>query len=202
MLGPGPSRVENVVPVFNAQRAVALLELALSAPEPTVALRALTALREELDALERVKVARALAEGRPFSAVARPLGISRQAAHRRYRDLNRPRTLSVEARPVLIRAREEAARHHSSCIDSQHLLLALAVTGALQLDIEGARRSLAPPRIQAQAPTGLDPQLHARLVRSSGPLEREHLVAAALADGRARKLLDRFGADQAAGRPK
>lgn len=183
---------------FNAQRAVGLLERALTAPEPTVALRALTALREELDALERQRVARALGEGKTYSAIARPLGISRQAAHRRYRDLNGTRTLSAEARAVLIRAREEAARHGSYCIDSRHLLLAVARSGALKLDVDGARRSFAPPAIAAQAPKGLEPKLHARLARASGSLELKHLLHAALADAAARELVDRFSADQAA----
>lgn len=184
------------MPAFNAQRAVALLEHALCATEPTAALRALTALREELDALERRKVAHALAEGQPFSAIARPLGISRQAAHRRYRDLNRTRTLSSEARAVLVRAREEATRHGSYCIDSRHLLLALAGSGALQLDVDGARRSLPSPAVEAAAPKGLDPRLHARLARSSGSLGLEQLLGAALADRAARELVDRFGADR------
>src|SRR3954451_20882489 len=110
---------------FNVQRAIGLLERAITAPEPTGALRALTALREELDALERQQAARALREGKTFTAIAEPLGISRQAAHRRYRDLNPTPTLSAEARAALLRAREEAARLGSYSIDGQHLLLAL-----------------------------------------------------------------------------
>src|SRR3954464_14981991 len=116
----------------DSQRILTLLERTLTAP-PTTSLQALTALRTELDDLERALVARALHEGQTFSAIARPLGISRQAAHRRYRDLTRvappaPRrpALSGEARAALIRAREEATRHGSRSIDSEHLLLAIA----------------------------------------------------------------------------
>jgi len=64
-----------------------LVEHAVRAAQPAAALRAMTALREELEAFERLQVARALDAGQSFSAVARALGISRQAAHRRYRDL-------------------------------------------------------------------------------------------------------------------
>jgi hypothetical protein len=182
---------------FNEQRTVRLLELALTAPEPTEALRALTALRQELHALERRQVARALGEGASFAAIAGPLGISRQAAHRRYRDLTASATLSPEARAALIRARAEAARHGSYSIDSQHLLVALAGAGVLELDMEGARRSFAPPAIDAQTPRGLHPELYARLARSAGPLEIQHLLRAALADADARELLARFGATAA-----
>ena len=91
----------------------------------------MTALRDELDALERQQVGRALREGKTFTAIAQPLGISRQAAHRRYRDLHSQPTLSPEARAALMRAREEATRHGSRSIDGQHLLLALAGSGAL-----------------------------------------------------------------------
>ena len=70
----------------NAQRIIALLERTLTDPEPTTRSR-LTELRRELDELERAHVGRALQSGSSFADVARPLGISRQAAHRRYRDL-------------------------------------------------------------------------------------------------------------------
>ena len=178
---------------LDPRRAVGLLERAITTTDPTAALRALTALREELDALERRQVARALREGKTFTAIAQPLGISRQAAHRRYRDLNAAPTVTAEARAALVRAREEAARHGSYSIDSQHLLLALAGSGVLELDVDGARQSFAPPAIDAQEPKGLHPALHARLARSPGPLQLQHLLHAALADAGARELLDRFG---------
>ena len=72
---------------MHAERIRVLTQQALRALEPPVALRALTALREELVAFERLEVARALDGGATFSDVARAVGISRQAAHRRYRDL-------------------------------------------------------------------------------------------------------------------
>ncbi len=57
----------------------------LTERDPLLALDELQALRSELDAYENELVGRALASGASFAAVARSLGISRQAAHRRYR---------------------------------------------------------------------------------------------------------------------
>jgi transposase-like protein len=179
----------------NAQRIIALLESALTVPDPTRSLATLTELRRELDELERAQVARALQAGESFADIARPLGISRQAAHRRYRDLAsapppRP-SLSPEARAALIRARAEAARHGSNSIDSTHVLLAIAVQRGL--DVEAARRSFGPPTISAAPPSGLHPALHARLTRDAGRLELDHLLRAALEDPEGRQLLDRLG---------
>src|SRR3954453_6555587 len=88
---------------------------ALSAPDTLVALTALTELRVELETLERDRVRYALEDGVSFAAVARALGITRQAAHRRYRELvepdDRPLTpvaLTPATRATLGRAREEA----------------------------------------------------------------------------------------------
>jgi len=178
---------------FNPQKTLSLLERALTA-EPTASLRALNVLRQELEALERHQVARALQDGQTYTSIARALGISRQAAHRRYRGLAAgPPTLSSDARDALVRAREEAARLGSRSIDGEHLLLALADVGALKIDVEAARRSFAPPAINASVPAGLHPSLHARLIRNSGPLGLHHLLEATLEDAGARRLLDRFG---------
>jgi transposase-like protein len=189
----------------NAQRILTVLERALTAQDPTASLRALTELRTEIDALERVHVSRALQTGATFADIARPLGISRQAAHRRYRDLAsspppapRSPALSAEARAALIRAREEAMRHGSGSIDSEHLLVAIARTARRPLrglDVESARRNFGPPTVNAPSPSGFRPSLHALLARDDGPLKLDHLLRAALEDpdGGARRLLDRLG---------
>src|SRR4051812_32014039 len=179
----------------NAQNIVALLERALTVPAPIESLATLAELRSELDELERTYVARALQAGESYADIARPLGISRQAAHRRYRELAtappaRP-TLSPEARAALLRAREEAARHGSVSIDSIHLLLAIA--GQQGVDVDAARRSFGPPTLNAPVPSGLHPKLHARLTRGAGILGLDHLVRAALEDPDGRRLLERLG---------
>ena len=165
------------------------------------ALQALTELRHHLDLVERDQVARALEAGHTFTAIAVPLAISRQAAHRRYRDLaappapRRPPTLSPKARTALQRARQEAARQGAESIESEHLLVAVARTGVLSLDIEAARRTFGPPAARAPEPTGLHPSLRARLTAPSGTLELHHLARAALEDpgGGARRVLERLG---------
>jgi hypothetical protein len=181
--------------VPNAQRIVTLLESTLADRDPVDSLSLLADLRAELDELERFHVGRALQSGSSFADVARPLGISRQAAHRRYRELASPPpqkpTLAPEARAALIRARQEATRHGSMSIDSTHLLLAIAEGRGL--DVSAARRSFAPPAINAPVPSGLHPALHARLTRDPGTLQLDHLVRAALEDPEGRRLLDELG---------
>jgi transcriptional regulator with PAS, ATPase and Fis domain len=56
--------------------------------DPEMALRALTALRQELASIEPTLVQRALHGGASWSHVARALGVSKQAAHRKYRHLS------------------------------------------------------------------------------------------------------------------
>jgi hypothetical protein len=180
----------------SSDRLRELVEHAVRAGQPAAALRAMTALREELDAFERLQVARALDAGQSFGDVARAIGISRQAAHRRYRDLATPApkpALSAEARSALIRAREEATRHGSISIDSTHLLLAISRQRQLGIDVEAARRTFGPPAMNASAPTGLHPALHARLTRDRGPLNLDQLLRAAIEDPDGQRLLARLG---------
>jgi len=170
----------------NAPQIVALLQRALTAPEPTSSLASLTALRRELDVLERAQVARALKSGVSFAALAKPLGITRQAAHRRYRDLAAPATLSPEARAALVSAREEAARNGSGSIDSTHLLLAIAQS-------RGLARRASGPALNAVAPSGLHPALHARITSRGGMLQVDHLLNAALEDPAGVRMLTQLG---------
>ena len=128
-------------PVELQNRLVELLEHAIRASDPEVALHALAALRRELDAFERVEAWRALEAGSSYGAVARALGISRQAAHRRYRELaaateapeagDEPARLRVapEARAAVQLASEEAAALGATRIGSEHLLLGILRAG-------------------------------------------------------------------------
>jgi hypothetical protein len=110
------------------------------ASDPEVALRALTSLRRELDAFERVQAWKALDAGSSYGSVARALGISRQAAHRRYRELaaatepppgGEPVRLRVapEARAAVQLAAEEAAALGAARMGSEHLLLGILRAG-------------------------------------------------------------------------
>jgi ATP-dependent Clp protease ATP-binding subunit ClpA len=153
-----------------------LVEHAVRAAEPSAALRATTALREELESFERLQVARALDAGDSFGAVARALGISRQAAHRRYRDLAgvslpdpreetaRPGRILVtsEARAAVNLAREEASALGAGTVGSEHLLLGIircrsvpAIRALIgdRVSLQEARMSAQPTLIDGAPPT-------------------------------------------------
>jgi transposase-like protein len=102
--------------------------------DPDTALRALTALRQELDATEPELVMRALQGGASWSQVARALGITKQAAHRKYRYLfehaiNVPPSARLlvtgEARRTIQYAREEAKRLRQPAVGTEHILLGI-----------------------------------------------------------------------------
>jgi hypothetical protein len=119
----------------HAERICELAHKSAEAEEPDVALRTLTELAREVDAFVRVHVGRALQAGRSFTDVARPLGISRQAAHRRFRDLapqrrrdrRRPLVATDAARDVVRLARDEALAAGATP-GSEHVLLAVVRT--------------------------------------------------------------------------
>ncbi len=148
----------------GADRLRELVEHAFRASNPEAGLRALAALRTELEDVERATAARALAAGSSYGAVARALGISRQAAHRRYRDLAgedpppepspRGRMLvTSEARTAVRHAREEAAALGADRVGSEHLLLGILhcsrapvsrVLHELGVELEAARAHVLP----------------------------------------------------------
>jgi ATP-dependent Clp protease ATP-binding subunit ClpA len=102
---------------------------------PETALRALTALRQELETIEPSLVQRALGAGASWSKIARALGISKQAAHHKYRHLaDRALTdatagskilVTGEARQSIQFAREEAKRLGHRAIGTEHILLGI-----------------------------------------------------------------------------
>jgi hypothetical protein len=119
-----------------------LVEHAIGASTPEAGLRAVCALRGEVNALERRHARRALESGLSFGAIARAVGISRQAAHRRYRhladevpaatpDRAAPGRILVtsEARTVVALAREEARDLGSVTVGTEHLLLGIVREG-------------------------------------------------------------------------
>jgi transposase-like protein len=146
----------------HAERICRLAHESVEAGEADQALRALTELRTEVDAFVRVQVERSLRAGGSFSDVARALGISRQAAHRRFRELapgrerDRSRRLVATdaARQVVRLARAEASAGAAPA-GSEHVLL-----GVLGTDSEAMRalrrEGLTAERIRAHVRSGSD----------------------------------------------
>ena len=83
------------------ERLAQLAAAAVETASPGEALRKLSELRRELETFERDQVARALAEGPNFATSAGDLGVSGQAAHRRFRDLagDEPPLISTSRAP-------------------------------------------------------------------------------------------------------
>src|SRR4051794_14359043 len=111
-----------------------LAEEAADAPEADVALQRLTSLRQELEGVERQQVARALTAGGTFGDVARALGISRQAVHRRFRGLSPRRSRSrlaptPEVRLAIGYARAEAAELGAPTLTPELVLVGILRTG-------------------------------------------------------------------------
>jgi Clp amino terminal domain, pathogenicity island component len=101
---------------------------------PEAGLRALTALRARLNELEMLQVSSAVESGLSWSEIARALGISRQAAHKRYSRRagnegipTRPRRMLVtaEARNAVKFAREEARALGAQVLGTEHVLLGI-----------------------------------------------------------------------------
>jgi ATP-dependent Clp protease ATP-binding subunit ClpA len=197
-----------------------LAEEAADAGTPEVALQRLTELRSELDEFERQQVARALTAGRTFGAVARAMGITRQAVHRRFRDLAPRRARggsrlppTAEVRLVVEYAVAEAARFGATRLSPEHVILgilrggdrraasALTTAGVTLDEARGAVR-LAPGAPPAPRPgRGLDIRtvlaeaVRCACQRGDSRIEVEHLLRAALAadDGAAPRLLGSLG---------
>lgn len=170
--------------------------------DPETALRALTALRRELDATETEIVRRALHARATWSQIARALGISKQAAHRKYRHLfmqaealgDRRIAASGEARKCIEYAREEAKRLGQPVVATEHVLLGIlrceGSQAAAALNAEGVTLEAARDCLQTTMP-GLPPSemnglaadctvtSHARrIVDASRREAREHGVEA------------------------
>jgi hypothetical protein len=212
----------------SADRLRELIEHTVRATQPAAALRAMTVLREELDAFERLQVARALDAGQSFGDVARALGISRQAAHRRYRDLagmslpddvrgDKRLIVTSEARAAATLAREEAMTMGSATVGSEHLLLGIIRSRSLAgvLDPAGVTlaeaRRCAQPTLVGGAPSGhraLSPYaevvfaaaLREAVRRGDGFVGVDHLLLASLDDpnGGACRTLYELGVEPSA----
>jgi ClpA/ClpB-like protein len=125
----------------------ALAERAQRSPDPGESLRAVVALREQIEELELDRVERAVEEGWSWGAIAESLGISRQAAHKRFAkrvcldgrpkrrrrrrgsDLARPAqdhiVVTAEARRAVRAAQIAALALGHAEVEGAHLLLGL-----------------------------------------------------------------------------
>jgi transposase-like protein len=194
----------------QAERICALAQASAAADDADTALRALTELRAEIDAFVRVQVECALRAGRSFSDVARSLGISRQAAHRRFRDLapknrleRRHALVATEGARRAVRLARAEAHAAGATPRSEHVLL-----GILRTDCGASRvlrfEGVTPERARACAQSGardgdsagsmsriLKQAARLALSRGDRELDTEELLLAALADpdgGAARTL--------------
>jgi Clp amino terminal domain, pathogenicity island component len=212
--------------VSSSERLCRLAQDAADAEDPLRALETLVELRMELEAVTRAQVQRGLRAGRSFGDIAGVLGISRQAAHRRYRDLAVARVRATkEARRVVRLAGEEALASKAPALASEHVLIAVLRCGgdaAVALRAEGvtlerarasareiaaARRGPATP---GETTVGLRDLLRdaTRVVAARGGrwLDAGALLTAALAEpeaeGGACRLLPALEADPAAVRAR
>ncbi len=144
--------------------------------DPETALRALNALRQELEQIEPGLVQRALQAGASWSQIAKALGVSKQAAHRKHRHLAEQAFEAVgegakirvtgEARRSIQLARDEARSLGQPTIGTEHILLgilrcprslAVKALNALGVDHQAARTCLQttmPGVIAAPQPLG------------------------------------------------
>jgi ATP-dependent Clp protease ATP-binding subunit ClpA len=203
-----------------------LADEAAAIKQPLGALERLRELRDELVAFERSRVAQALRTGASFGAVAKAMGISRQAAHRRYRDLapasahSKPLTLSSQARHAIRLAREEAAAAGQRDVSSDHLLLGVLRSGggtSTALEAGGVTATAARKCILASGgkeSTNETNGSKARAVfaeaeeiaraRHSSCVDADHLALAALnsADGKACQAITALGVTPASVRER
>lgn len=183
--------------------------------QPEAALAKLRELREALGGFERERVADALRSGSSFAAVARAMGISRQGAHRRYRDLapmaNENLRLSSHARRAVQLASQEADGAGAREVASEHLLLGVLRSGgstsrtleALGVTAEATRRCLADSvesdeRIAQEDHVGRSVLAQAAEIaaaRDARYVEPEHIALAAVdaADGGALRAVTAIG---------
>jgi ATP-dependent Clp protease ATP-binding subunit ClpA len=185
---------------FSGQRICRLAEQASGAELPAEALRLVRELRLEIDDFERQQVARALSAGESVSAVARALGVQRQSAHRRFRDLVPAKAHGRKLRPMpevriaVEYAQREAKAVGASAVGSEHLLLGILRSGdhpvvsrlgELGIEFEAAQdacrgRDTAVPADEPKAVLAAA----ARAARSAGSrrVGLEHLLAGTLSD--------------------
>jgi AcrR family transcriptional regulator len=172
-----------------SQRIADLAGEVARAPSAGEALRKVRELRRELDEFERNQVGRALSEGATFATIARELGVSRQAVHRRFRSLaagEEPLQTSLDARRVLRLAREEALAVSAPATSGPHIVVATLRAADLPAAevLRRAGATLDRARTQVEAATPRVPLF--RRAAGSGVDELRAVLAAAARVARAR----------------
>lgn len=182
----------------------------LAHPDRVERLRAVAALRRELDGLERQLVAEAVLDRTSWREVGLALGISKQAAHAKHRKAvaarmaegEQPRDgqVSDEARLAVRLAAQEAAALGRQALGTEHLLLGIlrmertAAAGALRavgVTPEAVRSSLE-PTVELSVPAAA--RRPAARARSSRPAQPVSPLA--------RDLLERSLRESRAGAPR
>jgi hypothetical protein len=179
--------------------------------EPTATLATLAKMKAALNTAEQRLVAEALRAGASWSQIGVALGVTRQAAHARYRNIapaepDSEVIVTIHARRAVRLAREEAAKLGAPVVGTGHLLLGLlaadglpvatALTG-LGVSLRAARRALeavnpvatavtrdrkARLRLSTEARDVLERSLHEARQRGHRRLGAEHLLLALLHD--------------------
>jgi hypothetical protein len=162
-----------------------LLDAATRLEDPADGLRAVCDLRRHLDQLQTVHVENALRAGWSWSQVAESLGVSRQAAHRRYAQVVRNRLEEVRdsgngnggrlvvtgaARLAMHLGRQEAEALRRPRLGTEHVLL-----GLMRLDAGPARGALMRAGIDLASMRGAVMELHAEDPSDDARFNREPL---------------------------
>jgi ClpA/ClpB-like protein len=195
---PPPDKGERAVPTNRSED---LARRVSQFDDPEAALRAVAALRARLTTLEEEHVRNALRAGASWGRIGRSLGITRQAAHKRFAARCRPdpelasaQTASTtQARRAVRFAAEEAASMGHASAGPEHLLLALlrddqglAVLALEQLDVHysSARREVRALYGETEANGSPEPASRKALIsaRAREALERAVRLAAANGD--------------------
>jgi transposase-like protein len=179
-----------------------LARRAVAAADPRDRLRAIAALRGELDALEADAVRAALDEGASWAHVAAALGITKQSAHRRHAErlAEPPRerppvddgggrmVVTAQARQAVRAARAAARALEHAAVDPGHLLLGLmtdedgsaaAALSAIGVDFDAVRDAVGrlglpatPAGEPARRPVPISPAARAALEHSLREAQR------------------------------
>jgi len=203
----------------SPQRVCRLAHEAADADDALRALETLVELRRELGVFTREQVARGLGAGRSFGEVARALGISRQAAHRHYRELapaSGPRVAATEEVHRVLRLAQSEAGSTRAALGSEHVMIAVLLCGGAAAEtlidegatLERVRASARAVTAESAWPSGFrqaEPEVRALLreavwraiSRGERWLNVTGLLLAALADpdGGARRVLATIGVD-------